>query len=152
MSKTPMTLALAACALLLGSTLASAQQFGTAAEAKAMLEKAVASLKADEPNALAAFNSPVGGFRDRNLYVFCFHMPDGKFTAHVNPPALGIDIRTAKAANDFPWGERVFEAAKEGTVATVDFQLPKPGATVPSPRESFVTRVGDQGCGVTYYK
>jgi hypothetical protein len=34
----------------------------------------------------------------------------------------------------------------------VDYNFPKPGTTESVPKESFVTRVGDQGCGVGYYK
>ncbi len=41
---------------------------------------------------------------------------------------------------------------KEGTVVTVAYNFPKPGTTDPVPKESFVTRVGNQGCGVGYYK
>jgi cytochrome c len=152
MSRSMTRAVLAASALLLGTTLAFAQSFGTAPEAHAMLEKAVAALTANQAEALQKFNSPVGGFRDRDLYVFCFHMPDGKFTAHVNPSVLGTDIHALKARNGFPFGERIFAAAKEGAIATVDYQFPKPGAAAPSPKESFVTRVGDQGCGVGYYK
>ena len=76
MNRRILTSTLAACALLIGTGFAVAQQFGTAAEAKAMLEKAVAALKANEADALAKFNSPTGGFRDRDLYVFCFRHDD----------------------------------------------------------------------------
>ena len=48
-------------------------QFGTAAEAKAMLEKAVAAVKADKTKALAMFNQGEGGFKDRDLQPFCFN-------------------------------------------------------------------------------
>ena len=54
------------------STSAFAQSVGTAAEAKAMVEKAVTELKANEAAALAKFNKADGGFRDRDLYVYCF--------------------------------------------------------------------------------
>jgi hypothetical protein len=53
-----------------------AQTTGTAAEAKAMLEKAVAALKANEADALAKFPKMDGGFRDRDLYLFCFNTTD----------------------------------------------------------------------------
>ena len=33
----------------------------------------------------------------------------------------------------------------EEGVATVDYNFPKPGTTEPLPKQSFVTRVGDQG-------
>ena len=48
----------------------AAGQTGTPEEAKAMLERAVAVLKADEPAALKAFNAGTEGFKDRDLYVF----------------------------------------------------------------------------------
>ena len=145
------TSVLAAVALLLGVAVAVAQQFGTAAEAKAMLEKAAAALKSNEADALAKFNSPTGGFRDRDLYVFCFDMTTGKFNAHVNPALMGTDARALKV-KDQPVGQMVFAAAKEGTVTTVDYAFPKPGTTQPVPKESYVTRVGNEGCGVGYYK
>ncbi len=152
MNRRMLTSAFAACALLLiGGAFAVAQQFGTAAEAKAMLEKATAALKANEADALAKFNSPTGGFRDRDLYVFCFDMTTGKFTAHVNPALMGTDIHAQKV-NGQPVGEKVFAAAKEGTITTADYDFPKPGTTQPVPKESFVTRVGNEGCGVGYYK
>ena len=92
-------LAPVAAAMLVASFAASAQaQFGTAAEAKALLEKAVAALKANEADALAKFNSCEGGFRDRDLYVFCYDMNSGKFTAHVNKALLGTDVKALKAA------------------------------------------------------
>jgi len=151
MNRKILTAALAACALLVGVAFAVAQQFGTAAEAKAMLEKAIAALKANEADALAKFNSPTGGFRDRDLYVFCFDMTTGKFNAHVRPQLIGTDSRALKV-KDQPVGQMVFDAAKEGTITTVDYNFPKPGSDEPVPKESFVTRVGNEGCGVGYYK
>ena len=53
-------------------------------EAKAMLMKAVAAVKADKANALDMFNKGEGGFRDRDLYVFCVNL-DGKEVAIGNP-------------------------------------------------------------------
>src|SRR5579862_3979598 len=153
MNRRTLTSTLAACALLIGTGFAVAQ-LATAAEAKAMLEKAVAALKANQTDALAKFNSPTGGFRDRDLYVFCYDMTSGAFTSHVNQTLLGKDVRTIKVDTD-PLGQRIFDIIKNapaGTISTVDYKFPKPGATAPVPKESFVTRVGNQGCGVGYYK
>ena len=76
------------------STAAIAQQtqFGTAAEAKAMLERAVAAVKADKAKALEMFNKGEGGFKDRDLQPFCFNVSDGKITAATVPNLLGTDI------------------------------------------------------------
>src|SRR5664280_2354792 len=111
MRKATLASAMAAAALFWGVAFASAQQFGTAAEARAMLDKAVTELKAGEAAALAKFN-----------------------------------------VKDDPLGQRIFDSIKEGTVSTVDYNFPKPGTTDPAPKESFVIKIGNQGCGVGYYK
>jgi hypothetical protein len=66
---------------LFASLAVAAGEYGTPAEAKAMLEKAVAAVKADKAKALAEFTAGTGGFKDRDLYPFCGG-PDGNFTAH----------------------------------------------------------------------
>ena len=60
-------------ALLLFFTVVSvsAAQFGTAKEAKAMLEQAVVAVKEDKAKAIDLFNKGEGGFKDRDLYVWC---------------------------------------------------------------------------------
>jgi cytochrome c len=127
-------------------------QFGNAAEAKAMLEKAVTELKANEATALTKFNKADGGFRDRDLYVYCFEMGTGNFTAHVNPVFMGTDVRALKEKDGAPLGQKIYEAAKEGAVTTISYNFPKPGGTDPVAKEAYITRVGNQGCGVGYYK
>jgi hypothetical protein len=44
-----------------------AADYGTADEAKAMLERAVAAVKEDKAKALDTFNKGEGGFKDRDL-------------------------------------------------------------------------------------
>ena len=63
------------------STAAFAADFGTAEEAKAMLERAVAAVKEDKAKALNMFNKGEGGFKDRDLYVWCANASDGILTA-----------------------------------------------------------------------
>ena len=143
--------ALASLAMAL-SNVTFAQSSGTAAEARAMLEKAVAALKADEAAALAKFPLFDGGFRDRDLYVYCFEMGTGKLTAHANQALIGTDIRTLKEMDGSPLGQKIYDAAKEGTLTTVSYNFPKPGGAEPVAKEAVITRVGNQGCGVGYYK
>lgn len=141
---------LASASMLLSASFAWAAD-GTAAEAKAMLEKAVAALKAGEAAALASFNKADGGFRDRDLYVFCYNMADGKFTAHPNAALMGTDVRALKEKDGSPLGQKIFDSIKD-TVTTVDYKFPRPGTTEPVPKQSYVIKVGGQGCGVGYYK
>ena len=65
------TLMIGAVAALALSAAAFAQQGGTAEEARAMLDKAVAAVKADQAVALAMFLKGEGGYLDRELYPFC---------------------------------------------------------------------------------
>ena len=151
MRKAVLLSAIASASMLLGVSLASAAD-GTAAEAKAMLEKAVSELKANEAAALAKFNKPDGGFRDRDLYVFCYNAADGKFTAHPNPALMGTDVRALKEKDGSPLGQKIFDTVKEGTITTVDYKFPRPNTTEPVPKQSYLIKVGGQGCGVGYYK
>jgi hypothetical protein len=149
MSRNLFASALAALVLFCCPGLAAAQQSGTAAEAKAMFDRAVAALKADKATALAEFNDKNNKqFHDRDLYVFCYNMSNGKLTADADQAVMGIDIRTLKFKDD-PFGHK---AAPEGSVIIEDYDFPKPGTSESVPKESFITRVGDQGCGVGYYK
>ena len=65
------------------SVLAAQFQYGTA-EKKARLNRAVAAVKQDKAKALDMFNEGEGGggFKDRDLYVFCASASDGILTAH----------------------------------------------------------------------
>ena len=72
------------------SATAFAQQYGTRDEARAMLMKAVAAVKADKAKALDMFNKGEGGFLDRDLYVFCTNLSDAKLVAIGNPNAKAI--------------------------------------------------------------
>ena len=143
----------ATLSLILTANLARAEQFGTADEARAMLDRAIAALKSDEATALRAFSDTNNKqFHDRDLYVSCFNTSDGKFTAFPSPGMIGIDVRTFKLGDD-PIGQRAFDAIQgtpEGTTATMDYNFPKSGK--PALKQSLETRIGNQGCGVAYYK
>jgi signal transduction histidine kinase len=133
-------------------------QFGTADEAKAMLVKAVAAVKADKTKALDMFNKGEGGFLDRDLYPFCFGASDGKIVALANPNAkqlIGQDQRTLKDPTGKAFGLDVYAAAQkpEGQITEVGpYLFSRPGDPKPVPKVSFVARVADLGCGVGYYK
>jgi hypothetical protein len=151
--------AAALAAVLTLSAMAFAQQdHGTADEAKAMLQKAVAALKADKAKTLDLINKGEGGFLDRDLYVFCANNSDGKVVALGNPNAkqlIGVDTRTQKDVNGKAFGQELYDAYQkpEGQITEVSYMFVRPGQDkTPVPKMSFVIRVGDLGCGVGYYK
>ena len=134
------------------STTASvwAADFGTAEEAKAMLERAVAAVKEDKAKALDMFNNGEGGFKDRDLYVFCANARDGILTAH--PTMKGKQLRDILGKKGFPLGQEMMQNATEGTIKEVSYWWPRPGSDKPLEKTSFYTKVGDQICGVGYYR
>ena len=136
---------------VVGIATAIAADFGTAAQAKAMLEKAVAAVKADKAKALAMFTKGEGGFKDRDLYPFCGG-PDGIFTAHPNPALAGKSLKELKDKAGKALGEEMYKVAKEGKISEVGYMWPRPGSETPVQKVSFVTKAGDQVCAVGYYK
>ena len=155
MFRTLMIGAVSAAALTLSGA-AFAQQGGTDQEARAMLDKVVAAVKADRAVALAMFLKGEGGFLDRDLYPFCFRIADGKTLASPKAVPAGTDVRSLKDSKGNAYGPAIYAAAQkpEGQVTEVpSYMFPKPDTTTPTfEKVSFVTKVGDLGCGVGYYK
>jgi len=146
--------AAAVTALAFASAAFAQQQLGTAQEARAMLDRAVAAVKADKLVALARFNKGADGFKDRDLYPFCFNLSDGKFVAAIEQ-LIGTDTRALKDPTGKVFGPELYDAAQkpEGQITEVSYMFPRPGAdTRPVPKVTFVTKAGDLGCGVGYYK
>jgi hypothetical protein len=53
---------------------------------------------------------------------------------------------------DFPLGQEVMGTATEGKVSEVTYWWPRPGSNKTLEKHTFYTKVGDQICGVGYYK
>lgn len=135
----------------------AALALGTATDAKAMLEKTVTAIKADKAKTLDQINAGENGFLQGDIYPFCFNISDGKTVAVANPhakPLIGKDVRALKDPTGDAFGQRLYDAAKEGQVNEVgNYKFPKPGSDpTPVPKVSFVTAVNGLGCGVGYYK
>src|SRR5262245_51763920 len=125
--------------------------FGTAEEAKAMLERAVDAVKQDKAKALEMFNKGKDGFKDRDLYVWCANASDGIITAtpYWN---RGKQLREIEGKRGAPFGETVMQNATEGTIKETTYWWPRPGTDKPLEKTALYTKVGDQICSVGYYK
>lgn len=134
----------------LSSLAAEERQFGSEQEARAMLEKAVAAVKADKTKALEMFNKGEGGFKDRDLYVFCANASDGVLTAH--PYLKGEPLQDIRGKKGFPLGKKIMDTATEGKIMSLTYWWPRPGTETPLEKHTFYTKVGDQNCGVGAYK
>ena len=141
------TLAAVCAGLVVAWTIASSAepQLASPADGKAMLERAIAALKANEAAALKAFNDEKSKeFRDRDLYVYCFSLPDGNFTAYQSPVMIGTNVKELKIPPNNPVGQRAYDTvvkAAEGEIVSFTYDFPKPGTKVPVPKETLEARI-----------
>ena len=150
-----LAIAISQVAIVLVSTASSAlaadPQFGTEAQARAMLEKAVVAVKENKGKALGMFSKGEGGFKDRDLYVYCANASDGVLTAH--PYLKGEHLQEIKGKKGYPLGKEIMDNATEGEIKQVTYWWPRPGTDTPLEKTSFFyTQVAGQNCGVGFYK
>ena len=138
------------CAAGFLAVAAAAADYGTAAEARAMLDAGVIEMKADPAAAIVKFNESEGPFRDRDLYVFCANVSDGVIVAH--PNIVGTDLRTIKDVDGKPFGAEMLDGAREGEITEVSYMWPRPDGGDPVAKNSYVIGLGDHICGVGYYQ
>jgi hypothetical protein len=127
------------------------QEQSDAYKARAMLLRASVAVKADREAALKKFTAGEDGFRDRDIYPYCFALNDGMV---VTGQTRGNDIRTFKDPTGKAVGREIFDAAQkpEGEITEIRYLAPRPGDDrTPVAKVSYVTRVGELGCGVGYY-
>jgi signal transduction histidine kinase len=130
---------------------AVAGERGTPAEAKAMLDKAVAEVQKDgAAAAIAKFDDPAGGFRDRDLYVFCMDTSH-KIVAHPDASLRGTDVATMKDSNGKAFGQEMIAAAKKGS-GTVEYVWKNPVSGKVEDKVSYLKKAGNLYCGVGAYK
>lgn len=122
---------------------------GSASEARALLDKAAAALKANREQALSQVRA--GGFRDRDLYVTCASAVDGAMAA--DPLVVSANLRDLKDTSGRNYGSEIISVAREGAVTEVAYVLSPPGSGAPPrARTALVTRTGDHVCSVSYWK
>ena len=140
-------------ALLTAGGLVKADERGSAGEAKAMLEKAVAAVKADEAKALAEFVADAkakdGTYFSKDLYVFCGGA-DGNFSAHPSLVGKSMKALMDKGATPKAVGEDFYKVADAGG-GEVSYMWPLPGGTEPQKKVAIVAKAGAQVCAVGYY-
>ena len=147
-------------ALIALSPAAFAQQSrGTADEAKAMLIKAIAAVKADKAKALDMFNKGEGDSETGTSMCFARMLATAPLVAIGNPnlkQALGMDVRAGQNSTGRAFGEEIYAAMQkpEGQISEVSYVGP-----TPDPDDKLVAKVSlvaraddDLGCGVGYYK
>ena len=123
-----------------------------AAEAKALLDKAVAYFDHNGvARAFCAFNDANGAFHKGPLYVFAINM-DGVYFAHSAAPTLiGTSLRDTRDAAGQPIGNLVMEAVATQQSAPVEYMWLNYETNKVEKKHTFLKSVGNFVLGVGYY-
>ncbi|MFC1836528.1 cache domain-containing protein [Thermodesulfobacteriota bacterium] len=143
--------------MLVGSAIGADQ----AKDTQALVEKGVAMVKAKGVDAtLKAIGDKKGPFVKGDLYLFAGPLDKTTLSAHPMKPALaGKDLsKTKDKATDPKKAKLLFvdfvKVAKGSGKGWVEYWWPKPGATKPSLKRTYIMRVPGQNLYIAagYYK
>ena len=141
--------------LVLSAGLATAQDKGTPAEAKAMVKKAVAYMKeVGKDKALAEFNNPKGKFIYKDLYVWATAM-DGTNLSHPYTPALiGKNMMNLKDADGKLFVKERLDIAKAKGSGAIEYRWTNQQTKKVEKKEAYFEYIPNMNlivnCG--YYK
>ena len=134
---------------LLASPAAWAEERGNAADAQALVARAIAAYDAEGAAAFAAMTSPSTAFRDRDLYLFVADA-DNRVVAHgMDGKRIGVDLAAQVDAAGTPFGKQMTEqASAEGS--WVDYVWLDPITQRQVRKSSWVVRHDGYlfGCGI----
>ena len=153
MTKTLIALTLAATTgfLAVGPTLAA--DMATPDEAKALSQKAQTAVNTlGKDKAFTAFSAADGGFKQKDLYVFCMDM-DGVMLAHATKPELvGKNLLAFNKYGDELFKDMIATVKAKGE-GWVDYKWPYPGTEEVRAKASYVMSNKERFfCGVGAYK
>jgi cytochrome c len=124
---------------------------GTADEAKALMDKAVAYVKANgKDKAFAEFTNQKGKFIDRDLYIFVVDFK-GITLAHGGSEKLvGKDMLELKDADGKYFIKEFIELAKTKGSGWVDYKWANPVSKKIEDKSTYVVKLDDcfLGCGI----
>ncbi|HJT22244.1 MAG TPA: cache domain-containing protein [Nitrospira sp.] len=130
----------------------SAGSRGTPAEAKALLDKAVAHYSAaGRTQALADFTAGKPPFRDRDLYVVCIASDHSISANGAFPQYVGMAADILKDASGKPLGRAIVESVATKTEGTVSYMMMNPMSGKVEPKVLYAQKMSGDVCGVGAY-
>nr|WP_315489175.1 cache domain-containing protein [uncultured Rhodoferax sp.] len=135
--------------MMSGAALAADQ--GTAAEAEAMVKKAVAYIKANGPE--KAYEEFTNGksFKDRDLYIIVYDLNGKNLAQGANPKLVGKDLIGLKDPDGKPLIQMFVDLAKTKGKGWVEgYKFLNPVTQKIEGKAMYLERVGDTlvGCGI----
>ena len=128
-----------------------AAEFGSKDEARAMVERAAAFLKANgREKALAEFSNPKGQFIDRDLYLISYALDGTRLSHPYNAKLIGKSALDAVDFDGKPYGKEIIQVATTKGSGWVDYKFTDPTTRKLSDKTTYVLKVDDIiiACGV----
>jgi cytochrome c len=142
------------CFFIFGlTTIACAQERGTAKEAMALVDKAIAYYKANgKAKAFAEFNNKKGQFINKDLYIFVIDWK-GSILAHgANEKLINQPTGDLKDADGKFFMREMVKTAQTKGMGWVDYKWTNPVTKNIEQKSSYVKRVPNEdlliGCGI----
>ncbi len=135
--------------MMLGAAHAAEQ--GTAAEAEAMVKKAVAYIKANGPEKPYEEFTNGKSFKDRDLYIIVYDLNGKNLAQGANPKLVGKDLIGLKDPDGKPLIQMFVELAKTKGKGWVEgYKFLNPVTQKIEGKAMYLERVGDTlvGCGI----
>jgi len=131
---------------------ALAAEQGTAEEAKALVAKAIESMKKHGiENTIADINKKDGGYQDRDLYVVVYDL-NAKNLAQINPKMIGKNMIDLKDADGkYFIRERIEIANKKGS-GWQDYKFVNPVTKQIEPKSMYIEKYETVIVGCGFYK
>ncbi len=122
---------------------AAAEDFGTAAQAEAMVHKAIAHIKTSKEAAYADFTTPKPEWIDRDIYVVVYDL-NGKVLAHgQNPKQVGKELLEFKDADGKEFVKERVELAKSKGKFWQDYKFTDPLTKKILPKSAYCERLDE---------
>ncbi|MEC5215979.1 cytochrome c [Actimicrobium sp. GrIS 1.19] len=140
-------------AMALFSLTAGAAEHASAADATAMVKRAVAHLKAvGKEKALADISDNKGAFIDRDLYLSVYDM-NGMVLAHgTNPKLIGKDVSAIKDVSGKEFIKEILSKAKANGSGNADYEWPNPLTKNIEAKTVYFEKSGDLVFSSGYYR
>jgi signal transduction histidine kinase len=148
---------LAACLLAIGTStsgFAATEEYGTKAEAVAMVKHVQEQFKKDGAAATfkAVDDKSVKAYHDRDLYVFIYNLK-GTCVAHGARPALiGKNLVDLKDQDGKYLIREMIAIANGSGSGWVDYKWPNPLSNKIEDKSSYIEKMGDYFVGVGVYR
>jgi hypothetical protein len=101
----------------------------------------------------SSYNKTEAPILDHDLHPSCLKVADRRPSSMPIKQMLGRDGRVLRDSTGRTFGPEIRATAKDGQATKAGAAIGGLAATAePRPKEAFVTKIGDPGCDVGFYK